>query len=272
MRNFLLVLFLISILSFGCKGDVKDVNTNQTSKIKTDTISILDNKKPLSDIIVKPINHASFILEYEDIVIYVDPVGGPELYKNEKDPNVILITDIHDDHFNLETFEGIMKDTTQPIVPPDVAIKIPMALQYNMFAVKNNARVDYTKAGLDVVVYSVPMYNLREEALKYHPKGRGNGYVVEFGGKRIYISGDTEDIPEMRNLSNIDIAFVCMNLPYTMTVESAASAVLDFKPKKVYPYHYRGTEGFSDIEKFKSLVNEGNEDIEVILLDWYKNP
>ncbi len=116
------------------------------------------------------------------------------------------------------------------------------------------------------------MYNLREDALQYHPKGRGNGYIVEFGGKRVYISGDTEDIPEMRQLKDIDMAFVCMNLPYTMTVESAASAVLDFKPKQVYPYHYRGTEVFGVVEKFKSLVNKGNKDIEVIQLDWYKNP
>ena len=98
------------------------------------------------------------------------------------------------------------------------------------------------------------MYNLREEAKKFHEKGRGNGYVIEKNDKRVYISGDTEDIPEMRSLQNIDIAFVCMNLPYTMTVENAASAVLDFKPNKVYPYHYRGTEGLSDVSKFKSLV------------------
>jgi len=103
------------------------------------------------------------------------------------------------------------------------------------------------------------MYNLREEALKFHTKGRGNGYVLSINNERIYISGDTEDIPEMRNLKNIDKAFVCMNLPYTMTIESAASAVLDFKPKNVYPYHYRGTDGMSDVDKFKTLVNRENE-------------
>ena len=113
------------------------------------------------------------------------------------------------------------------------------------------------------------MYNLREEALKFHEKGRGNGYVIENDGMRVYISGDTEDIPEMRNLKDIDVAFVCMNLPYTMTVESAASGVLDFKPTKVYPYHYRGTEGLSDVAKFKELVNEGDAGIEVVQLDWY---
>jgi len=109
------------------------------------------------------------------------------------------------------------------------------------------------------------MYNLTADRLKYHNKGRGNGYVVTVGGKRIYISGDTEDIPEMRALKNIDVAFVCMNLPYTMTEEQAASAVREFKPKIVYPFHYRG----SDVEKFKKLVGE-DSGVEVRLRDWYQ--
>ena len=112
------------------------------------------------------------------------------------------------------------------------------------------------------------MYNLTEDRLKYHEKGRGNGYLVTVGEKRIYISGDTEDIPEMRALENIDYAFVCMNLPYTMTVEQAASAVLEMKPKVVYPYHYRGTGGLSDTKKFAALVSEDG-DIEVRQLDRY---
>ena len=95
------------------------------------------------------------------------------------------------------------------------------------------------------------------------------GYVIEKDDKRVYISVDTEDIPEMRNLADIDIAFICMNLPYTMTVESAASAVLDFKPETVFPYHYRGTEGLSDVSKFKELVNNGDSSINVTQLDWY---
>jgi L-ascorbate metabolism protein UlaG (beta-lactamase superfamily) len=88
-------------------------------------------------------------------------------------------------------------------------------------------------------------------------------------GERIYFSGDTEDIPEMRSLKNIDKAFICMNLPYTMTEESAAAAVLEFKPKQVYPYHYRGRPDVSDVSKFKALVNAGDPKIEVMLLDWY---
>ena len=88
---------------------------------------------------------------------------------------------------------------------------------------------------------------------------------------RVYFSGDTEDIPEMRSLQNIDKAFVCMNLPYTMTIEKAAEAVLDFAPKEVYPYHYRGQGGLSDVAKFKSLVNAGNPKIKVVQLDWYSS-
>jgi L-ascorbate metabolism protein UlaG (beta-lactamase superfamily) len=122
-----------------------------------------------------------------------------------------------------------------------------------------------------IAIEAIPMYNLREEALKFHNKGRGNGYVLTLGKTRVYISGDTEDIPEMRALKNIDIAFVCMNLPFTMPVASAADAVLDFKPKIVYPYHYRGRPEVSDTSLFKKLVNEKNSKIEVRLRDWYAN-
>ena len=95
------------------------------------------------------------------------------------------------------------------------------------------------------------MYNLTEERLEYHPKRRGNGYVLTIAQQRIYISGDMEDIPERRSLKAIDHAFMCRNLPWSITDDQAASAVLEFRPQKVYPYHYRGKEGESDIERFK---------------------
>ena len=113
------------------------------------------------------------------------------------------------------------------------------------------------------------MYNLPESAESRHTKGRGNGYVLTMGGKKVYLSGDTSDIPEMRKLKGIDIAFVCMNLPYTMDIEQAASAVLDFNPKIVYPYHYRGQGGLSDVEAFSKLVAAGNKSIDVRLRNWY---
>src|SRR5690606_34073218 len=95
------------------------------------------------------------------------------------------------------------------------------------------------------------------------------GYVLELGGKRVYISGDTEDIPEMRQLKNIDVAFVCMNLPYTMDINQAASAVLEFQPAIVYPYHYRGQGGLADVEGFRKLVEKGGTKVEVRLRNWY---
>jgi L-ascorbate metabolism protein UlaG (beta-lactamase superfamily) len=113
------------------------------------------------------------------------------------------------------------------------------------------------------------MYNLPESPTAMHTKGRGNGYVLGIGGKLIYLSGDTQGIPEMRSLKNIDIAFICMNLPYTMDIKEAADAVLEFKPKIVYPYHYRGKDGLSDINAFKALVEAGNKNIEVRLRTWY---
>jgi L-ascorbate metabolism protein UlaG (beta-lactamase superfamily) len=117
----------------------------------------------------------------------------------------------------------------------------------------------------DIRVEGVPMYNLTEERLQFHDNGRGNGYVVNMGGTRVYIAGDTEDIPEMRDLKNIDVAFVPMNLPYTMTEDQAASGVNAFNPDIVYPYHY----GDSDVEKFKALVEAGGGNTEVRLRDWY---
>jgi L-ascorbate metabolism protein UlaG (beta-lactamase superfamily) len=119
-----------------------------------------------------------------------------------------------------------------------------------------------------ITIQAIPMYNLTPERADFHVKGRGNGYVIGLGGSRIYVSGDTEDIPEMRGLEGIDAAFVCMNLPYTMDVEAAADAVLEFRPRIVYPYHYRGRPEVSDIGRFRELV-AANPAIEVRLLRWY---
>lgn len=212
-----------------------------------------------------PIEHASAVLEWGTVTIYLDPTGGETAYQGQKKPDLILITDIHGDHFNLETLEILDTSKAKIIVPQAVADEIPKVFTPQLDILDNGE----SKERYGILVEAIPMYNLREEAKDFHVKGRGNGYVLTMGDQRIYFSGDTEDIPEMRSLKNIDKAFVCMNLPYTMTVESAASAVLDFKPKEVYPYHFRGRPEFGDVEKFKTLVNEGDSDIEVVQLDWY---
>ena len=166
----------------------------------------------------------------------------------------------------METLSGLSLDDAKIIAPSAVAEKLPEDLKVKTIVLDNG---DTEQLNTELSVNAIPMYNLREEALKFHEKGRGNGYVLNWIDERIYISGDTEDIPEMRNLKNIDKAFVCMNLPYTMPVASAADAVTDFEPTVVYPYHYRGTQGLSDIEEFKRLVLEEKPNIEVNFLNWY---
>ncbi len=175
--------------------------------------------------------------------------------------------DIHGDHFDTKTLEALDENKAKLIVPQAVADKLPAALKGKTVVLNNGKTI--TQMGIRIE--AIPMYNLPQSADAKHTKGRGNGYVLTFGNKRIYISGDTSGIPEMRGLKNIDVAFVCMNLPYTMDIKEAAEAVLDFKPKVVYPYHYRGQNGLSDTEGFKKMVNDKNKNIEVRLRDWYAN-
>lgn len=218
------------------------------------------------DLAIQPISHATLALTYQDKNIYVDPIGGAEAFKGLGAPDIILVTDIHGDHFDFETIEAVKTDRTTLIVPKAVADLLPASFDQRKLIILNNG--DSTSlAGFTIA--AVPMYNLPEaENADYHIKGRGNGYVLQIGNKKVYISGDTANIPEMRALKNIDIAFVCMNLPYTMDVKAAAQGVLAFNPKTVYPYHYRG----QDVNEFKRLVNTGNKHIEVRLRDWYASP
>ena len=216
---------------------------------------------------ISPIEHATAVLEWNNVTIYVDPVGGAEAFAGQKAPDLILVTDIHGDHLSIETLQALDTQKSKIIVPQAVADKIPEEFTPQIDVLNNGD----TKKRYGIMVEAVPMYNLREEALKFHEKGRGNGYVLNLGDQRLYFSGDTEDIPEMRALKDIDKAFVCMNLPYTMTEESAAHAVLEFRPKQVYPYHYRGRPDVSNVKKFKELVNTGDPEIEVVQLDWYPN-
>ena len=250
---------LCSILAIGCKENSKKT----TSLVETE--EILETENSDADLKIIPIEHATTILQWGENTIYVDPVGGASAFENQKKPNLILITDIHGDHFSLETLDSLAISSTRIVVPKAVADLMSEKFKSRLVVIANGETIEES----GIKIEAIPMYNLREEALNFHAKGRGNGYVLSKGDERIYFSGDTEDIPEMRALKNIDIAFVCMNLPYTMTEESAASAVIAFKPKQVYPYHYRGNPEVSDVAKFKKLVNEANPEIEVIQLDWY---
>lgn len=217
---------------------------------------------PLS---IQPILHGCFVLTWNGKTIYVDPYGGQKAFAGVAAPDLILITDIHGDHLNAETLTAIETSKSKLIVPQAVADQLSENLKSKAVVLSNGNKI--TEAG--IAISALPMYNLPESPDSRHTKGRGNGYILNLGGKMVYISGDTEDIPEMRALKNIDVAFVCMNQPYTMDINQASSAVLEFKPKIVYPYHYRGQNGLSDVEAFKKLVNSVNPSIDVRLRNWY---
>lgn len=228
--------------------------------------SDIDNIKTKNgNILIQPILHSSLVLTYNNKTIYIDPYGGSKRYEGIESPDIILITDIHGDHLDQNTLDSIDTSKAIFIVPKEVAKKLPEKYHSNVVVLNNNQGVHR----LDFFIKAVAMYNLPEKIDAKHPKGRGNGYVLTIDDKRIYVSGDTGDIQEMRMLQNIDVAFVCMNLPYTMDINQAASAVLEFQPKIVYPFHYRGANGFSDVKAFKNLVNSTNQHIEIRLKDWY---
>ncbi len=215
-------------------------------------------------LVVHPLEHATMVLEWNGRTVAVDPVGGGPRFAEFPAPGLVLITHQHGDHLSVETVEAIAADSTAIIAPPAVAEKLPQAWRDRVTILRNGERTSWS----DIVIEAVPAYNLTPERQQFHPKGRDNGYVLTLGGTRIYISGDTEDIPEMRALKDIDAAFVCMNLPYTMDVSAAADAVLEFAPKVVYPYHSRGTGGLSDLDEFRRVV-AADPAIEVRVLDWY---
>lgn len=206
---------------------------------------------------VTPLNHASVLIEAGGKTIYIDPTNPAKLAALPR-ADLILITDIHGDHMNPESIAAVSKPQTEIVAAPAVTEAVK-----NAKPVKNGESTSWQ----DWKIEGVAAYNLKrgpEAGKLFHDKGRGNGYVLTYGGKRFYFSGDTEGVPEMRGLKNIDVAFVCMNLPYTMPPDEAADAVKAMHPKVAIPYHYRG----SDLAVFqKGLEGTG---IEVRLLDWYQ--
>ncbi|MCF2872754.1 MBL fold metallo-hydrolase [Octadecabacter sp. G9-8] len=213
---------------------------------------------------VMPVSHASFLMDTGDVLIAVDPIGDPAQYNADATPGLVIVTHFHGDHFDLQTLIALTQDAdTQLVVNAALIGMLPEDLAARAIPLANDE--DTTSAG--VAITAIPAYNVTEGRLEFHPKGRDNGYVLDIDGFRVYISGDTEDTPEMRALENIDLAFVCMNLPFTMDAEAAASAVSEFAPTYVYPYHYRGRDdGTQDPAEFASMLSDG---IEAKMGDWY---
>ena len=203
-----------------------------------------------------PAGHGTVALDIAGKTWWIDPWTSANLSAAPK-ADVILITDIHGDHMDPKAIEQVSKPSTVIVAPAAVAKTVTSA---KTLANGDSMTIEGVK------VEAIPMYNLKrgpELGKLFHDKGRGNGYVLNAGGKRIYFSGDTEATPEMKALKNIDVAFVCMNLPYTMPPEEAAEGVAAFAPKVVYPYHYRG----SDVEAFESAL--AGKPIEVRIREMY---
>ena len=219
------------------------------------------------EIVVHPVSHASLVMETPVGVIYVDPVGPVEQYDDLPRPDLILITHEHGDHFDPETLAAIGGPATQMVVNMAVYDALPQELKMKSQRISNGESTD----ALGVDIQAVPAYNITEGRLDYHPQGRDNGYLFEIDGRRIYIAGDSEGTEEMRGLEDIFLAFVPMNLPYTMDAEQAADAVAEFAPQYVYPYHYRGEDGGTqDPEEFARLLREAGSESEVRMGSWYE--
>jgi L-ascorbate metabolism protein UlaG (beta-lactamase superfamily) len=205
------------------------------------------------DITITLLGHASVRIVHAGKVIYIDPVGDT-VSAALVTADLILITDLHPDHLDPAAIARLRKPTTRIVAPAAAAASLDNAI---VFANGDTRSVD------GIVIEAVPAYNLTRGPAPgqlYHEKGRGNGYVLALGGRRIYIAGDTEGVPEMRALKNIDVAFIPMNLPYTMPPSEAAEAVKAFRPGIVYPYHYRG----SDPKEFEDALRGTGVDVRVV--------
>lgn len=209
----------------------------------------------VGEVRIRPLFHATFVLEHGDTTWVVDPWSQAPLEGVRAD--VVLVTDIHPDHLDPRAIASVSTDDTVVVGPPAVGEQIALGV-----TLANGESAEVAGVG----VLAVPAYNLQRgpaEGGVFHERGRGNGYVLTFGDTRVYVAGDTECIPEMRALEDIDVAFVPMNLPYTMPPAEAAECVRAFAPDVVYPYHHRD----SDVDSFARAL-EGT-DVEVRIRNWY---
>lgn len=207
---------------------------------------------PTGELEITFLGHASLILSAGGTVVHVDPYGKVADYAALPKADLILITHEHQDHLDPASLQSIRKETTRVIASTAAGEKVKDAT-----VMENGARA----AVGGIAIESVPAYNLKHErspGVPFHPKGRGNGYVVTMAGLRVYLAGDTENIPEMKNFADVDVAFLPMNLPYTMTPEMAADAARMIGPRILYPYHF----GETDTTRLVQLLRD-RPDIEI---------
>ena len=219
-------------------------NNFETDKIKT----------AQGDLMITCIGHATLMMSFGGKIIHIDPVSQYADYTKLPKADLILVTHEHQDHLDLKAIDGIKTGKTSIVTTETVAKQLPGSI-----VLKNGDE----KTVMVLKIEAVPAYNIvhmRSPGVPFHAKGIGNGYIITFGDKRLYIAGDTENIPEMKILRNIEITFLPMNLPYTMTPEMVADAAKAFKPKVLYPYHY----GNTDVTKLLDLLkNEKNIEVRI---------
>ena len=187
------------------------------------------------------IGHGTLMFNWNGIIVHVDPVSSEADYSKMPKADLILVTHEHQDHLDPGAIRKILKKNTKIVMTKACYDMLDDRTGMDIKVMDNGD--NFTFAGIDID--AIPAYNMvhkRPDGNFYHPKGRGNGYVLNFGGKRVLVAGDTENIPEIKALKNIDIAFLPMNLPYTMTPEMVADAAKAFKPGILYPYHYGSTD------------------------------
>ncbi len=230
MEKLFLILIAVSLLTSAIAA--------QTSK-PVDTITTKNG--PL---LIHFFGHASLLFEFQKKNIYVDPVSSYVDAEHSPKADIILCTHEHFDHYDPKTISSLSNPATIFIHNPAITDKSGKEI------VLANGQ---SKTVEGITIEAVPAYNTTKDHLQFHPKGRDNGYILTFGNIRIYIAGDTEDIPEMKNLQDIDIAFLPMNQPYTMTPEQVINAVKMFGPKILYPYHFGNTDTGQLQKLFKTV-------------------
>jgi L-ascorbate metabolism protein UlaG (beta-lactamase superfamily) len=240
------ILLAMGLLSLFAKADTNAVSSPQTDAFEA------PNGKSVTFTCIK---HGSLRIHYDGLEIQIDPVGNgvrPQTdYAQFPKADVILVTHEHFDHFDRDAIAALRRDGTAIFLNPAV-----QGMLGSGTALRNGESATIRE---DATIEAVPAYNTTPGREKFHPKGRDNGYVLSLGGFRVYVAGDTEDIPEMERIKDIDVAFLPCNQPYTMTLEQAARAARTVKPKVLFPYHY----GETPVEKVADLLDGSGIDVRI---------
>jgi L-ascorbate metabolism protein UlaG (beta-lactamase superfamily) len=230
--------FILLLILLGCVTGL----VNAQVHFETDIITT-----SAGDLKITFIGHGTLIFDFNGKVIHIDPYGKLADYSILPKADIILITHEHSDHFDLAVIKMLRTKKTELVFTETCAKKISGGM------VMKNGEVQTIQG---IKIEAVPAYNIvhkRDNGQPFHPQGVGNGYILTFGDKRVYVAGDTENIPEMKTIQGVDVAFLPMNLPYTMTPEMVADAAKVFKPKILYPYHYDDTDTSQLLEILKDV-------------------